>query len=301
MTSISGPRRFHIGAHAFDAPALEPGLYLVATPIGNLGDVTLRALETLAAADTIYCEDTRVTVRLLERYGMKVPLKPLHDHNETALVPGIVAEIEAGRAIALVSDAGTPLISDPGFRLVRGCSEAGIHITSLPGASAVLTALQLSGLATDSFRFAGFLPSGDGERGRALDELMDATHTIIVYESPHRLRDALADITARDPARPVAVARELTKLHEEMIRGPAASVHDTLSGREAIKGECVIVIAGRAPQEQALDDGQIARIIADAAAALPAGKAAQQVAKLTGLPRDEAFARILKLKGTNRE
>jgi len=301
MNTTTGTRRFHIGAHAFDAPALEPGLHLVATPIGNLGDITLRALETLAAADTIYCEDTRVTVRLLERYGMKVPLKALHDHNEAALVPAIAAEIESGRAIALVSDAGTPLISDPGFRLVRACSEAGIRVTSLPGASAVLTALQLSGLATDSFSFAGFLPSGDGERGRALDTLMDATHTIIVYESPHRLRDALSDIRARDEERPVAVARELTKLHEEMLRGTASSILATLTSRETIKGECVIVISGRAPQEQALDEAQIARIIADAAAALPAGKAAQQVAKLTGLARDEAFARIVKLKGQNRE
>lgn len=291
-------RRFHIGAHAFEAPALEPGLYLVATPIGNLGDMTLRGLETLAAADTIYCEDTRITLRLMERYGLRVPLKALHDHNEAALAPALVAEIEGGKALALVSDAGMPLISDPGYRLVKACAGAGVKVTSLPGANAVLAAVQLSGLPTDSFRFAGFLPSADGERRRALDGLMESSHSVIAYESPHRLKDCLADIAARDAARPVAVARELTKLHEELMRGPASEVLAALSARESVKGECVVVIGGKPAMEAALDEAQIARIIADAAASLPAGKAAQQVAKLTGLARDEAFARILKLKGS---
>jgi len=295
---MTAEKRFHIGAHAFTAPSLAPGLYLVATPIGNLGDVTLRALETLAAADTIYCEDTRITLRLMERYGLRVPLKALHEHNEAALAPGIIADIEAGKAIAVVSDAGMPLISDPGYRLVKACAAAGVPVTSLPGANAVLAAVQLSGLATDSFHFAGFLPSADSERRHALDDLMEFPHTVVAYESPHRLGDCLADIAARDPARPVAVARELTKLHEEIVRGPAAEVHATLMARETIKGECVVVIAGKPAAEAALDEAQIARIIADAAANLPAGKAAQQVSKLTGLPRDEAFARILKLKGS---
>ncbi len=298
MTDLPVQPRFHIGAHAFDAPALTPGLYLVATPIGNLGDITLRALETLAAAHVVYCEDTRITVRLLERYGLRVPLKALHEHNESQLVPAILDDLRSGKAIALVSDAGTPLISDPGFRLVRACAEADLPVTALPGANAVLTALQLSGLATDSFHFAGFLPSGDGERGRVLDGLLAGTSTVIVYESPHRLRAAVTDIAARDAARPLAVARELTKLHEEVVRGSAGEVAAVLSARESIKGECVIVIAGRVADDAVLDDAQIARIIADAAAALPAGKAAQQVAKLTGLPRDEAFARIVKIKGT---
>jgi 16S rRNA (cytidine1402-2'-O)-methyltransferase len=290
-------RQFFIGAQACEAPSLPAGLYLVATPIGNLGDISLRALETLAAADTIYCEDTRVTVRLLERYGLRVPLKALHDHNEAELAPALVAAIAAGQALALVSDAGTPLISDPGYRLVKACAAAGVRVTAIPGANAVLTALQLSGLATDAFRFVGFLPSADGERRRALEDLLQASHTIVAYESPHRLRDTLAEIAALDPARPVAVARELTKLHEEVLRGSAGEVLALLALRETIKGECAVVIAGRAQDEQVLDDAQIARIIADAATALPASKAAQQVAKLTGLTRDEAFARILKLKG----
>lgn len=294
---MTAPRRYHIGAQALEAPALPPGLYLVATPIGNLGDVTLRALETLAAADTIYCEDTRITARLLERYGMRVPLKPLHDHNEAALAPQLVAEMTAGKALALVSDAGTPLVSDPGYRLVKACAEAGVAVTALPGASAVLTALQLSGLATDSFRFVGFLPAGGGERGHRLDSLLQSDHTIVAYESPHRLRDTLADIAARDATRALAVARELTKIHEEVLRGTANDVLAQLAARENIKGECAVVIAGRDVQPAELDEAQLARIIADAAASLPAGKAAQQVARLTGLPRDEAFARIVKLKG----
>lgn len=296
MTDESAPRRFHIGAQPHDAPALPPGLYLVATPIGNLGDITIRALETLAAAYVVYCEDTRVTLRLLQRYGLRVPLKALHDHNEAELAPHLADQIAGGAAIALVSDAGTPLVSDPGYRLVKTCVEQGAAVTAIPGASAVLTALQLSGLATDSFRFVGFLPTGDGERGRVLDDLLQATHTIIAYESPHRLRDTLSDIAARDATRPVAMARELTKLHEEVLRGTAGDVLAALSAREAVKGECVLVIAGQTAAEHVLDEAQIARIIADAAAALPAGKAAQQVAKLTGLPRDEAFSRIVKLK-----
>jgi 16S rRNA (cytidine1402-2'-O)-methyltransferase len=288
---------FHIGAAHFDAAALAPGLYLVATPIGNLGDVTLRALETLSACDVIYCEDTRVTVRLLERYAIKKPLKPLHDHNETDLAPKLVAEIQAGRSLCLVSDAGTPLISDPGYRLVKACAAAGLYVTSMPGASAVPTALQLSGLATDRFTFVGFLPQTAAARRQFLEGFGSLQTTIVAYESPHRLRDALADIADLYPARSVAMARELTKLHEEVLRGTAAEILQKLALREAIKGECVLVIAGRTEDTALLDDAQIARIIAGAAAALPASKAAQQVAQLTGLPRDEAFARILKLKG----
>jgi 16S rRNA (cytidine1402-2'-O)-methyltransferase len=288
---------FHIGAAFFTAPKLAPGLYLVATPIGNLGDVTIRALETLAAVDVIYCEDTRVTIRLLERYGLKRPLKPLHDHNEAELAPRLVADIAAGLALALVSDAGTPLISDPGFRVVEACAEAGAAVTALPGASAVLTGLQLSGLASNAFTFAGFLPQAAAARRQRLTSLMAGPHTTIVYESPHRLRDALHDIAAVDEARPLAMARELTKLHEEVLRGTAAEILAALATRDAIKGECVLVIAAPPSNDDAMTEDQIARIIAEAAAALPAGKAAQQVAKLTGLPRDEAFARILKARG----
>ncbi len=288
---------YHIGATAFEAPALVAGLYLVATPIGNLGDVTLRALETLSACDVIYCEDTRVSVRLLERYGIKKPLKALHDHNEADLAPKLVGDIKAGQSLCLVSDAGTPLISDPGYRLVKACADAGVMVTGIPGASAVPTALQLSGLATDRFTFVGFLPQTSATRRQLLEELGTAQGTLVAYESPHRLRDALADIAALYPTRAVAMARELTKLHEEVLRGTALDILQKLSARETIKGECVLVIAGQTETPQDLDAAQIARIIAAAATAMPASKAAQQVAKLTGLSRDEAFARILTLKG----
>lgn len=288
---------YHIGATAFEAPSLTAGLYLVATPIGNLGDVTIRALETLSACDVIYCEDTRVSVRLLDRYGIKKPLKPLHDHNEADLSPKLVNDIEAGQSLCLVSDAGTPLISDPGYRLVKACAEAGVLVTSIPGASAVPTALQLSGLATDRFTFVGFLPQTSATRRQLLEELGATPSTLVAYESPHRLRDALADIAALYPTRAVAMARELTKLHEEVLRGTASDILQQLSTRETIKGECVLVIAGQTETPQVLNAEQIARVIADAAAVMPASKAAQQVAKLTGLSRDEAFARILKLKG----
>jgi 16S rRNA (cytidine1402-2'-O)-methyltransferase len=288
---------FHIGAARFETQALLAGLYLVATPIGNLGDVTLRALETLAACDVIYCEDTRVSVRLLERYGIKKPLKPLHDHNETDLAPKLVADMQSGKALCLVSDAGTPLISDPGYRLVKACADAGVRVTALPGASAVLTALQLSGLATDQFSFIGFLPQAAAARRQVLHDRGRATATLVAYESPHRLRATLEEIATLFPERSMAVARELTKLHEEVLRGTAAAILHALSTRDAIKGECVVVLAGQSDSGHTLDDAQIARILADAAAALPASKAAQQVAKLTGLARDEAFARILQLKG----
>lgn len=288
---------YHIGAAAFDAPTLPSGLYLVATPIGNLGDVTIRALETLSACDVIYCEDTRVTARLLDRYGIKKPLKPLHDHNEADLAPKLVSDVEAGQSLCLVSDAGTPLISDPGYRLVKACADAGVMVTSIPGASAVPTALQLSGLATDRFTFVGFLPQTSAARRQLLEDLFNTSGTLVAYESPHRLRDALADVAALYPTRAVAVARELTKLHEEVLRGTASDILEKLSARETIKGECVVVIAGQTETAHDLDEAQIARIIADAGAAMPASKAAQQVAKLTGLSRDEAFARILKLKG----
>jgi 16S rRNA (cytidine1402-2'-O)-methyltransferase len=297
MTGEEAPAsNFHIGASAIAAPRLTAGLYLVATPIGNLGDVTLRALSTLAAADVIYCEDTRVTRRLLERYGIKTHTKSCHDYSEAALAPKIAEDVLAGKVIAFASDAGTPLISDPGYRLVQACIAVGASVTALPGASAVLTGLQLSGLATDHFSFIGFLPQAAGERRKVLTDCIASPTTVVAYESPHRLRDCLEDIVAIFGQRQMAVARELTKLHEEVLRGSAAEILALLQDREVIRGECVVMFAGADIEANAMDDMQIARIIRDAAAALPASKAAQHIAKLTGLTRDEAFARVLALK-----
>lgn len=289
-------RHYFIGAAEVAAPSLEAGLYLVATPIGNLRDITLRALDVLAAADVIYCEDTRVTVKLLERYGIRNRLKPCHDHSEGELAPRIADEVAAGQVIAFASDAGTPLLSDPGYRLVAACLAAGQPVFAIPGASALLPALQLSGLPSDRFRFIGFLPQKAGERQERLKGLASADETLVAYESPHRIVETLADISAAMGERPVAVARELTKLHEEVLRGTAREVQAVLAAREAVKGECVIVIAGAAADAGAPDEAAIARILADAAASLPPSKAAAAAAKLTGLSREEAFRRILALK-----
>ena len=296
MPGPDGHKHYHIGAAEMVAPKLAPALYLVATPIGNLRDVTLRALETLAAVDLVYCEDTRVTAKLLERYGIRNHLRACHEHNEQELASHIVAEIAAGKSVALASDAGLPLISDPGFRLVNAAVAAGLQVISIPGASATLTALQVSGLATDQFLFLGFLPQKQKARLDVLRDHIAATATLIAYESPHRLVASLADIATVYGGRAVVLARELTKLHEEVLRGPAATLATTLGSRETIKGECVLVIAGASETETQLDEAAIARILKDAAANLPASKAASQASRLTGLPRDEAFKRILALK-----
>jgi 16S rRNA (cytidine1402-2'-O)-methyltransferase len=288
-------KTFHIGAHEYQADALPAGLYLVATPIGNLGDVTLRALQTLAACDVIYCEDTRVTVRLLERYAIRKPLKQYHEHNAKTARPEIIEAVQDGKSVALVSDAGTPLISDPGFKLVESFAEEGLSITALPGASAVLPALQLSALATDQFCFIGFLPEKKNQRVAKLQTL-NAPVTIIAYESPYRVLDALEDIAAVMPDRQIAATRELTKLHEEVLRGTASQIHATLSARPSIKGEFAIVIAGASEEQATTNEDDIETAIAQALATMPASKAASQVAKQLHLNRQDVYARILRRK-----
>jgi 16S rRNA (cytidine1402-2'-O)-methyltransferase len=290
-------KTYHIGAQAVQANSLPAGLYLVSTPIGNLGDMTLRSLNVLAVADVIYCEDTRVTPRLLERFGIKNKLKPYHDHNSEGAGASIVVAIQAGQIIALVSDAGTPLISDPGFPLVRDCVAAGLRVEALPGASALLPALQLSGLPTDRFSFLGFLPQKKNERLKALADIDERTETVAVYESPYRILEALEDIEKVLGARPLSVSREITKLHEETLRGTAASIAATLAAKPSIKGEFVIIIGA---QEKAADELTEAEILQAIEAALldhPSGKAASLVSKKLGLARDDIYARILTLKG----
>jgi len=182
-------RRYSIGASGFEADSLGPGLYIVATPIGNLGDMTLRGLATLAAADAVLCEDTRITARLLERYAIRVPLSPYHEHNAAKVRPGILARLKDGACIALVSDAGMPLVSDPGYRLVREAIAEGIPVTACPGPSAVLTGLALSGLPSDRFAFFGFMPQKSGERKRLLGEIAALRATLVFFDSPHRICD----------------------------------------------------------------------------------------------------------------
>jgi 16S rRNA (cytidine1402-2'-O)-methyltransferase len=289
-------RAYFIGANRYEAPALVPGLHITATPIGNLGDVTLRALATLAAADVVLCENTRITSRLLDRYGIKAVMRPYHEHNAEKVRPAIIAALQAGGAYALVSDAGVPLVSDPGFRLVQACVEEGIAITAMPGASAVLTALALSGLPTDCFTFLGFLPQKEKARRDLLTRFRSVPSTLIAFESPHRILDALADISIALGNPKVAVARELTKLHEEIVRGFADEVRGIFAARESIKGEiCVVIGASEMPPAVASDD-EIESAITNALIDNSTSKAASLVSKQFDLSKDEIYARILKRK-----
>ena len=293
---MSEAKAFFIGATRHDAPALAPGLYVTATPIGNLGDVTLRALAALAGADFILCEDTRVTSRLLDRFGIKVAMKPYHEHNAERVRPAIIRALQAGAAVVLVSDAGVPLISDPGYRLVKACVEEGLAMTALPGASAVLTALALSGLATDCFTFLGFLPQKQKARLDWLRRFKALPSTLIAFESPHRIVDTLAEVGEIFGTRPIAVARELTKLHEEVLRGTAADIHQVLSSRDSVKGEIVLVIGPHDDAAEPASDDDVETAITAALRENAASRAATLVSKTFGIPKDEIYARILKRK-----
>ncbi len=223
-------------------------LYLVATPIGNLEDVTQRAIRVLSEVNVIAAEDTRHTRRLLDRLGIQATLVSLFEHNERSRIGGLVRRLAAGEHVAVVTDAGSPGISDPGFPLVRAAIEAGIRVESIPGPSAVIAALQVSGLPTDAFVFAGFLPVKSGARRRKLEELHERPETVVVFESPHRIGACLADLEAVWGERPIALARELTKLHEQVLRGNAREVRAGLSA-DREKGEIVLVLGGRTRRE----------------------------------------------------
>src|SRR5579871_5527481 len=217
-------------------------LYIVATPIGNLEDITLRALRTLRECDLVACEDTRQTRKLLDHAGISKPMVSYHEHNEAARTVELVEKLQSGSKIALVSDAGTPLISDPGYRLLVAAIDAGITVVPIPGVSAAVAALSASGLPPDSFRFCGFLPPRGGARKKALEEVANESATLIFYEAPHRIVEALEDIETVMGARKVVVAREITKMHEEFLRGTAAEIRTTLAARPSIKGEITILI-----------------------------------------------------------
>ena len=287
-------RLFRVFGQDVSAPEVPPGLYLVATPVGNLGDVTLRALETLGAVDAIACEDSRVTRRLLERYAITTPLLTYHEHNAEAARPKILARLGAGAAIALVSDAGTPLISDPGFKLVQAAQAAGHTVTAVPGASALLTALTASGLPTDRFFFEGFLPPRAAARRTRIDELANLPATLVFFETGPRIAAMLDDAAARLGGRPAAVCRELTKLHEEIRRGDVTALARAYMEGAETRGEFVVVIGPPAKSEpvETIDlDGMLQRALATASLK----DAVEAVAAATGLKRRVVYQRALAL------
>jgi 16S rRNA (cytidine1402-2'-O)-methyltransferase len=275
------------------AQALPPGLYIVATPIGNLGDITLRALATLARADLIYCEDTRHSRTLMAQFAITRPLRTYHEHNAERERPRLIAELKAGRAVALISDAGTPLISDPGYKLVREALTAGIRVTSLPGASALTAALSSCGLATDTVLFAGFLPPKQNARRARLAELAATPATLVLFEAPSRLAASLADIAEAVPERRAAVARELTKLHEEVRTGLAHELAQW-AVQAAPRGEMVIVIGP--PAAPTVPDATIAAHLRSLLERMSVRDAAKATAEALHVSKARAYELALTLK-----
>lgn len=284
---------FQIGSARFSAPKPAPGLHVVATPIGNLGDVTVRALETLAGADVIACEDTRITRRLLERYGIATPLMAYHDHNAAVARPRLLARLDAGERVALVSDAGTPLVSDPGFKLVVEAAEAGHKVFPLPGASALLAALVSAGLPTDCFLFDGFLPTKTSQRRSRIVALAHVPASLVFYESGPRLAECLADLSESLGPRKAAVCRELTKTFEEVRRGDLPALAAAYAGEAPPKGEIVVVVGP--PIEEAAGDAEVDAALARALETGSLKDAVANVTQLTGRPKREVYARALAL------
>lgn len=293
LRSPPGTHHYTLDDKAIDVTRAAPGLHIVATPIGNLGDITLRALETLAGADLIACEDTRVTRKLLDRYGISTHLTPYHDHNAAQARPRLLQRLGEGAAIALVSDAGTPLISDPGFKLVRAARDAGYPVTALPGPSSVLAALALAGLPTDQFLFGGFLPPKQAARRARIDELARIPATLVLFETGPRLEATLADLAAGLGPREAALCRELTKLHEEVRRGDLAALAQDSSAGET-RGEFVLVIGPPQAAEQPGGD-DAAALLREALLRLSLKDAVAEVAAATGLPRREVYQQALAL------
>ena len=299
QTETSSGKSFRIAGVSVPARPLENSLYLVATPIGNLGDITLRALETLSSADVLACEDTRVTRILLERYGIRNRPYAYHEHNAQEVGPKLIAALEAGKSVALVSDAGTPLVSDPGYRLGQTALEAGFRVVPIPGASAPLAALVGSGMPSDAFLFAGFLPVKDRGKRDRFAELSKIPATLIFFESPHRIGASVrvaAEVLGRE--RRAVVCRELTKTFEEFRRGTLGELADYYDEDRTVKGEIVLLV--EPPSYDDIPDIEdVEKLLKDLVSTMPAAKAAAEAAKLTGLPRKGLYQRLLDMKDSN--
>lgn len=267
-------------------------LYIVATPIGNLEDITYRAVRVLREADVIACEDTRQTRRLLERYGIEGRVVSYHEHNERERAAQLIGELEAAKTVALVSDAGTPLIADPGYRIVHEARERGISVVPIPGPSSILAALSASGLPTDRFLFLGFLPAKAGERRRVLEGVAQIEATLIFFEAPHRILQALDEIGTVLGPRSLVLGRELTKIHEEFLTGTPETLRETLAARASIKGEFTVMVSrppdAPAPSEQEIED-EVAALVAQGTRRTDAVKA---IARRFGLSRRDIYRRV---------
>jgi 16S rRNA (cytidine1402-2'-O)-methyltransferase len=293
-TTEAASRGFSVDAHRLVAPKAAPGLHLVATPIGNLGDITLRALQTLAGVDVIACEDTRITRRLTERYDISAQLKQYHEHNAEAARPKILERLSQGGSIALVSDAGTPLISDPGYKLVREVCAAGHAVYALPGPSSVLAALSVAALPTDRFFFEGFLPSKSAARKSRVAELARIDATLVMFDSGNRVQDTLAELAEIMGTREAAICRELTKLHEQISR---ATLHELARDADTLetRGEFVLVIAPPAADAEMLTSDALDHVLREQLAANSVKDAVAHAVALSGRSRREVYARALEL------
>jgi len=292
-------KTFSVNGQVLNAPRLVPALYLVATPIGNLSDITLRALETLAGADLIACEDTRITHRLTERYGISAQLTPYHEHNAATARPKILEKLAQGASIALVSDAGTPLISDPGFKLVREACAAGHRVIAVPGPSSVLTALSVAALPTDRFFFEGFLPSKQTARRARLAELARIDATLVVFESGNRVQGTLADLAEIMGGREAAICRELTKLHEEITRAPIAELAAGADRLET-RGEFVLVIGPPPAGAGVMAEDELDNMLRSSLKQGSVKDAVAQAVEVSGRPRREVYTRALELAKESR-
>jgi 16S rRNA (cytidine1402-2'-O)-methyltransferase len=295
----SAGKTFSVNGQVLNVPRLVPALYLVATPIGNLSDITLRALETLAGADLIACEDTRITHRLTERYVISAQLTLYHEHNAATARPKILEKLAQGASIALVSDAGTPLISDPGFKLVREACAAGHRVIAVPGPSSVLTALSVAALPTDRFFFEGFLPSKQTARRARLAELARIDATLVMFESGNRVQGTLADLAEIMGGREAAICRELTKLHEEVTRAPIAEL-SAGADRLETRGEFVLVIGPPPAGAEVMAEDELDNMLRSSLKQGSVKDAVAQAVEVSGRPRREVYTRALELAKESR-